>query len=104
MESYASTYPNRAAAVDDIIAELKPQVCATRGVIRDLLVKVNECPGRKNVAIFPKVMALTSALGGSLAVACKSGKDRTSMAVTLEEGRVLRENCGISQQQARLVR
>lgn len=44
-------------------------------------------------------MALTSALGGINVVACKSGKDRTSMAVTLEEGRVLKEKYGLSQQQ-----
>jgi hypothetical protein len=60
---------------------------------------VEECPSRKNIAICNKVQALTRALNGSFVLSCKSGKDRTSMAVTLEQGHVLRQNFGISQQQ-----
>jgi inositol polyphosphate-4-phosphatase len=44
-------------------------------------------------------MALTNALNGTSVIGCKSGKDRTSMAVTLEEGRIVKENCGISSHQ-----
>jgi hypothetical protein len=51
------------------------------------------------VAIFARAMALTQTLGGVPVISCKSGKDRTAMAVTLEEGRVLKETCGISPQQ-----
>lgn len=38
-------------------------------------------------------------LCGIPVLCCKSGKDRTSMAVTLEEGRLIKENCGINEDQ-----
>jgi inositol polyphosphate-4-phosphatase len=84
-DSYVNRFPLSNSALQDITREIKTMV--------------EENPTRKNVAIFPKVMALTILLGGICALGCKSGKDRTSMAVTLEEGRLLKETCGISQQQ-----
>lgn len=51
------------------------------------------------MAIFSHVLALSNALNGTNIIGCKSGKDRTSMAITLEEGRILKENYGINQNQ-----
>lgn len=68
-------------------------------LFNDLKRTVEESPSRKNIAILTKVQALTRALNGSFIISCKSGKDRTSMAVTLEEGMVLKQNFGIAQQQ-----
>ncbi|KJH47847.1 hypothetical protein DICVIV_06042 [Dictyocaulus viviparus] len=53
-------------------------------------------PSRKNLAIFEWVMTTCEMLGGQAVICCKSGKDRTSMAVTLEQGRVIRETCGLN--------
>lgn len=64
---------------------------------------VEESASRKNLAILTKVQAITRALNGSFIISCKSGKDRTSMAVTLEEGVFLKENFAIAQQQVRNV-
>uniref|UniRef100_A0AC35FF36 PH domain-containing protein n=2 Tax=Panagrolaimus sp. PS1159 TaxID=55785 RepID=A0AC35FF36_9BILA len=61
----------------------------------DLQEVVEECPSRKNVAIFTKVMTLMSTIHSTCILACKSGKDRTSMAVTLEEARFIKEHCCI---------
>uniref|UniRef100_A0A183C0F5 PH domain-containing protein n=1 Tax=Globodera pallida TaxID=36090 RepID=A0A183C0F5_GLOPA len=73
------------------------------GLIEQLLAElqqtVSSCPSKKNWAIFTQVMALNSAVGGVPVISCKSGKDRTSMGITLDEGRILRECCGVSNQQ-----
>jgi len=44
-------------------------------------------------------MEINRILSGVSILSCQSGKDRTSMALTLEEGRILKETCGISNQQ-----
>ncbi|VDO23807.1 unnamed protein product [Brugia timori] len=44
-------------------------------------------------------MAANAALHGIAVLCCKSGKDRTSMAITYEEGRIIRENCGVTAEQ-----
>uniref|UniRef100_A0A914CBN2 Uncharacterized protein n=1 Tax=Acrobeloides nanus TaxID=290746 RepID=A0A914CBN2_9BILA len=85
MDSYATSYPHFNTTISEMMSDLRNVV--------------NENPSRKNIAIFPRVMALTNALNGTSVIGCKSGKDRTSMAVTLEEGRIVKENCGISSHQ-----
>lgn len=62
----------------------------------DLESSVSECPSRKNMAIYTKVMTLMDTLNAIRIIGCKSGKDRTSMAVTLEEGRFIKEHCSVS--------
>lgn len=60
---------------------------------------MNANPSNKNMAIYRLAMAANFALNGMPILTCKSGKDRTSMAITLEEGRIIRENCGINADQ-----
>ncbi|VDM42442.1 unnamed protein product [Toxocara canis] len=85
LQTYASGRKQLDPSVNDLIAEL----CAT----------VSANPTNKNMAIFRLAMCVNSALDGLPILTCKSGKDRTSMAVTLEEGRIIRENCGINADQ-----
>uniref|UniRef100_A0A1I7XA94 TYR_PHOSPHATASE_2 domain-containing protein n=1 Tax=Heterorhabditis bacteriophora TaxID=37862 RepID=A0A1I7XA94_HETBA len=65
--------------------------------LKDLLSYQVTCePSRKNLSIFEWSMASCELLSGQAVICCKSGKDRTGMAVTLEQGRVLRETCGLN--------
>ncbi|KAK0420803.1 hypothetical protein QR680_014899 [Steinernema hermaphroditum] len=64
-------------------------------IIKELKHTTIENPSNKNMQIFRWVMTLNVAIGGVSAISCKSGKDRTSMAVTLEEGRLIKETCGL---------
>ncbi|PAV74818.1 hypothetical protein WR25_11832 isoform B [Diploscapter pachys] len=60
---------------------------------------VKQDPSRKNLAIFEWAMKCCELLGGESVICCKSGKDRTGMAVTLEQGRVLKETCALTSSQ-----
>lgn len=71
--------------------------------LMELQTVVDECPSRKNVAIFTRVMTLMTSMHATCILACKSGKDRTSMAVTLEEARFIKEHCCIFGDQLTLV-
>lgn len=83
--------------VDEVFSgDVSYPIQQVKDELRDLISTVDECPSRKNVAIFPKVMALMSTLNAARITGCKSGKDRTSMAVTLEEGRFIKEHCCVS--------
>ena len=55
-------------------------------------VAVRETRFLKNVHVLLHTSDTCRGLVGMMAVCCKSGKDRTSLAVTLEEGRFLCEN------------
>jgi hypothetical protein len=50
--------------------------------------------GEKHVLVLYKTSALCRNMGGTVAVLCKSGKDRTGMGSTLELTRVLVETFG----------
>ncbi|KAL3116125.1 hypothetical protein niasHT_007425 [Heterodera trifolii] len=86
-----------------LTSEAEHRSIENAGLIEQLLMElqqtVSSCPSKKNWAIFTQVMALNSASGGVPIICCKSGKDRTSMGVTLDEGRILKESCGVSNQQ-----
>lgn len=60
-------------------------------------------PAAKNVAFLQTVALLTRVLSGGRVTMCKSGKDRTSMAVTLEHGALLQEHGMAPAQCARAV-
>jgi hypothetical protein len=47
-----------------------------------------ESPKAKNVEILEEAVRVVFALGGGCCVFCKSGKDRTAMAVTLHQAKV----------------
>ncbi|VDN05119.1 unnamed protein product [Thelazia callipaeda] len=82
---YVSLLKETSLSVEELLAELSSTVTAN--------------PTNKNVSIFRLVMAVNSVIHGIPILCCKSGKDRTSMAITYEEGRIIRENCGISAEQ-----
>jgi hypothetical protein len=44
----------------------------------------SEAPGVKHVSVLTSVSTFCRKLGGTIGILCKSGKDRTSMSVTLE--------------------
>ena len=50
----------------------------------------------KNVNVLLKASSAIRAVSGIVCTLCKSGKDRTSMGVTLEQGRLLCEEGGIT--------
>ncbi|KAK6101402.1 hypothetical protein QQG55_4480 [Brugia pahangi] len=83
--SYTSSLKNISHIAEELVAELTTTVEAN--------------PSNKNISIFRLVMAANAALHGIAVLCCKSGKDRTSMAITYEEGRIIRENCGITAEQ-----
>ncbi|VDK73844.1 unnamed protein product [Litomosoides sigmodontis] len=85
LASYASTLKDISHTVEELVADLTATVEAN--------------PTNKNISIFRLVMAANTALHGISVLCCKSGKDRTSMAITYEEGRVIRENCGVTAEQ-----
>uniref|UniRef100_A0AC35UDV0 PH domain-containing protein n=1 Tax=Rhabditophanes sp. KR3021 TaxID=114890 RepID=A0AC35UDV0_9BILA len=85
IRAYVDTHPRKNAHIEALFKEL------------DGTVLLN--PSNKNTLIFKCVMALNSALGAGSCFSCKSGKDRTSMGVTLEEGRLLKETSGVTQDQ-----
>ncbi|MCP9258580.1 hypothetical protein DINM_001605 [Dirofilaria immitis] len=87
LASYASAVKDISNTTGELIAELTTTVEAN--------------PTNKNISIFRLVMATNVALHGISVLCCKSGKDRTSMAITYEEGRIIRENCGVTAEQSR---
>ncbi|CAG9538548.1 unnamed protein product [Cercopithifilaria johnstoni] len=85
LASYTSTLKDVSHTAEELVAELTATVEAN--------------PTNKNISIFRLVMAANAALHGISVLCCKSGKDRTSMAITYEEGRIIRENCGVTAEQ-----
>ena len=65
-------------------------------LVRELITLVRLPPEQKNVGLLEAAGKLTRLLGGGRVVMCKSGKDRTSMGVTLEFGRVLAADHGLT--------
>ena len=52
-------------------------------------------PAEKNVGVLLHSTSLCRLVAGSVGILCKSGKDRTSMGVTLEQSRILAEVAGL---------
>ncbi|KAF1762247.1 hypothetical protein GCK72_010509 [Caenorhabditis remanei] len=67
-----------------------------REAVMEVVNEVSTEPSRKNLSIFEWAMMASEQLGAEAVISCKSGKDRTGMASTLEQGRVLRETCGFN--------
>ncbi|KAF8357136.1 hypothetical protein PRIPAC_92131 [Pristionchus pacificus] len=86
LQSYASSRSPLSAAAQEALAELQ--------------VVVRADPSRKNMLLYEWAMAAGTELDGELVVSCKSGKDRTAMGVTLEQGRLMRQASGLNATQA----
>ena len=54
-----------------------------------------EAKKKKNVEIHRIAAELIRKIGGARIINCKSGKDRTGMAVTLEQARLMQQQIGI---------
>ena len=63
--------------------------------MRELTRLVREPAEGKNVALLEVSAETARLLGGGRVTMCKSGKDRTSMSVTLEHGRLLHAQHGL---------
>ncbi|CAJ0941999.1 unnamed protein product, partial [Mesorhabditis belari] len=85
MQNYVHSLP----AINTVVKE----------ALFELTNTINAEASRKNMEIFEKAMALAEALGVQVVIGCKSGKDRTSMGITLEQGRRLRETHGFDHDQ-----
>ncbi|CAB3403490.1 unnamed protein product [Caenorhabditis bovis] len=68
----------------------------SREAVMEVVNEVSRESSRKNIAIFEWAMTACDRLGGESVISCKSGKDRTGMAATIEQGRVLKETCGFN--------
>ncbi|VDD87449.1 unnamed protein product [Enterobius vermicularis] len=85
LQSYVNTLEHPSQSLTETVADL----CAS----------VSSNPTNKNLTMYRLAMKANRELCGIPVLCCKSGKDRTSMAVTLEEGRLIKENCGINEDQ-----
>eukprot|EP00602_Paraphysomonas_sp_CaronLab_P006429 CAMPEP_0185030682 /NCGR_PEP_ID=MMETSP1103-20130426/17681_1 /TAXON_ID=36769 /ORGANISM="Paraphysomonas bandaiensis, Strain Caron Lab Isolate" /LENGTH=1178 /DNA_ID=CAMNT_0027565895 /DNA_START=347 /DNA_END=3883 /DNA_ORIENTATION=- len=72
------------------------------GVLEQLIQNTN--PNSKNVEMLIEVERICRMLGGCRTTFCKSGKDRTGMAVTLEQSRLLGENFDCGQSAERIIK
>jgi len=67
-------------------------ILAVQDLHKDLEHAVHNCvlePGKKNASIPTAAASFCFKLGGTIGILCKSGKDRTSMSVSLEAARVM---------------
>lgn len=80
-------------------ADRAAKVDATCKLWRQLLASASEAvldsSTQKNVHLLLKTSDLCRELAGSHCICCKSGKDRTSMAVTLEQTRMVASSLGV---------
>ena len=72
------------------------------GVLEQLIQSSD--PSEKNVEMLLEVERICRMLGGCRVTFCKSGKDRTGMAITLEQSRLLGENFDCGQSVERIIR
>jgi hypothetical protein len=70
-------------------------VCRLMAALEKCLSSSTRNPTEKNVGVLLNSSSLCRLVGGSLGILCKSGKDRTSMGVTLEQSRVLSDLVGL---------
>lgn len=86
-------------ALKAAVVQLKQKVLVYNDRLRDLLQESISIaatnPYEKHVDILMRSSALARQIGGIACILCKSGKDRTSMAVTLENTRSLVEDLGV---------
>ncbi|GMR42705.1 hypothetical protein PMAYCL1PPCAC_12900 [Pristionchus mayeri] len=86
--------------LDNYARTRSPLSAAAQEALGELQVVVRNEPSRKNMLLYEWAMAAGTELDGELVVSCKSGKDRTAMGVTLEQGRLMRQASGLNATQA----
>jgi len=86
------------SATAKIRSNVHPLICHLHELI------LSSSLGDKNVEMLVEVERLCLLLGGSRVTFCKSGKDRTGMACTLEQSRQLGERFGCGMSTSRLLR
>lgn len=90
--------PNDPDVVQQKIASMKERVEAENDrmieTLRHALSESEKTPNTKHVDVLLLVSALSREISGLVSTLCKSGKDRTSMSVTLETTRGLVEELG----------
>ena len=92
-----------AAATTALGAPASPRAAALQQQQQALLERARRLHAEdepKNVELLLSVAMLTRSLRGGRLTMCKSGKDRTSMSVTLEHGRLLRDHHGLDDAEA----
>ncbi|CAI5445899.1 unnamed protein product [Caenorhabditis angaria] len=94
--SFESAINQEAAERLNLFANLNDVSTQAREAVMEVVNEVTTEPSRKNLSIFDWAMTACEQLGGEAVISCKSGKDRTGMAASLEQGRVLRETCGFN--------
>ncbi len=81
------------------VESLKTKVISTNdrlmGQARDAVALNAHTPYEKHMDVLLKTSAMCRLMGGTVGILCKSGKDRTSMGVTLENTRALVEDLGV---------
>ncbi|CAD6190418.1 unnamed protein product [Caenorhabditis auriculariae] len=97
--AFESTINQEAADRVNVFANRNEAPTRAREAVMELVNEVVTEASRKNLAIFECAMQACELLGGESVISCKSGKDRTGMAATLEQGRVLRQTCGFNSNQ-----
>ncbi|CAA83465.2 PH domain-containing protein [Caenorhabditis elegans] len=94
--SFESIVNQDAADKLNVFANRNEASPRAREAVMEVVNEVSSEPSRKNLTMFDWAMTACEQLGGEAVISCKSGKDRTGMASTLEQGRVLRETCGFN--------
>lgn len=62
---------------------------------REAIARAAASPYEKNVSVLLATAKIARETGGVICILCKSGKDRTSMGVTLEQARYISEEAGV---------
>lgn len=87
------------SALSDAVAKLRKKILQYNERLLDQLKEAvqisQQNPYEKHVDVLLKSSSICRQMVGCIAVLCKSGKDRTSMGVTLEQTRSLVEDLGI---------
>ena len=81
-------------------AETRPHLARVNDTMRVLTSLVRQPAEGKNVGLLEAAAQVARLVGGGRVIMCKSGKDRTSMGVTLEHGRILSTEHGLGGEEA----
>lgn len=101
-ETTPSRHRSRGSSTGHAYGGLTEDAHPLTGVLEDLI-KYGD-PSEKNVEMLLEIERICRMLGGCRVTFCKSGKDRTGMAITQEQSRLLGENFDCGQSVERIIR